>query len=158
MTDKTAKGRKSKGRQYCDTPGTSCYYDEQDVCVNCERPKGWRKAVMPRIEDEARKMREEELREAVSIIKDDAYYAWTDFCEALTTLRLVWPNPSASYSDTLLWYQYLGDEGERFMRWFDWDALEQRETAKCPYCGQVFYALPQHDPIKLHVQYCEKLP
>jgi hypothetical protein len=32
-----------KGAAYCNTPGTSCYYNAKDVCVNCGRPKGWRK-------------------------------------------------------------------------------------------------------------------
>jgi hypothetical protein len=42
--DKSAKRpKKPKGRAYCDTPGTSCYYDATDTCVNCERKKGWRK-------------------------------------------------------------------------------------------------------------------
>ena len=43
MTDKSAKSGNPKGTAYCDTPGTSCYYGEDDKCVNCERPKGHRK-------------------------------------------------------------------------------------------------------------------
>lgn len=33
---------KPKGRAYCDTPHTSCDYDERGICKNCLRPKGWR--------------------------------------------------------------------------------------------------------------------
>lgn len=44
MSDKSARSKaKPKGQAYCDTPGTSCYYGPNDVCVNCNRPKGWRK-------------------------------------------------------------------------------------------------------------------
>lgn len=28
----------------------------------------------------------------------------------------------------------------------------------CPYCGQVFYAPPGHDPIRKHVDFCEARP
>jgi len=44
MTDKTALNKtvKPKGAAYCNTPGTSCYYDAQNKCVNCGRAKGWR--------------------------------------------------------------------------------------------------------------------
>jgi hypothetical protein len=31
-----------KGKAYCEKPGTSCWYNERDVCRNCGRPKGWR--------------------------------------------------------------------------------------------------------------------
>lgn len=44
MADKSAdqfKGR-PKGKAFCDTPGTSCWYNSSDVCVNCGRKKGWR--------------------------------------------------------------------------------------------------------------------
>ena len=42
--DKSAKQTsKPKGKEYCDTKGTSCYYNEKNVCVNCGRTKGWRK-------------------------------------------------------------------------------------------------------------------
>lgn len=44
VADKTAKTKKPKGKEYCDTPGTSCWYDKDDVCVNCKRKKGWRRA------------------------------------------------------------------------------------------------------------------
>jgi len=40
--DKSARKVRPKGQGYCDKPGTSCYYDNQDLCVNCSRPKGWR--------------------------------------------------------------------------------------------------------------------
>lgn len=33
-----------------------------------------------------------------------------------------------------------------------------KESADCPYCGQTFYALPLHDPLKHHVDYCEARP
>lgn len=44
MTDKSANraGHVPKGVAYCDVPGTSCCYDEINVCVNCNRQKGWR--------------------------------------------------------------------------------------------------------------------
>lgn len=43
MPDKTADVMKGgKGKAYCEKPGTSCCYNSQDVCVNCQRPKGWR--------------------------------------------------------------------------------------------------------------------
>lgn len=42
--DKTAKTNNPKGKEYCDTPGTSCWYNEKDICVNCGRKKGWRRA------------------------------------------------------------------------------------------------------------------
>ena len=32
------------------------------------------------------------------------------------------------------------------------------ESAECPYCGQTFYALPLHDPLKQHIDYCDKNP
>jgi hypothetical protein len=32
------------------------------------------------------------------------------------------------------------------------------ESAKCPYCGDTFYAMPLHDPLKHHIQYCDKRP
>jgi hypothetical protein len=41
--DKTAKVNKPKGKVYCEKKGTSCYYSEDDICVNCGRRKGWRK-------------------------------------------------------------------------------------------------------------------
>lgn len=28
-------------------------------------------------------------------------------------------------------------------------------SAKCPGCGETFYALPGFDPLKIHIQYCE---
>jgi hypothetical protein len=31
-------------------------------------------------------------------------------------------------------------------------------AARCPYCGETFYAPPLHDPIRKHVDYCEKRP
>lgn len=31
-------------------------------------------------------------------------------------------------------------------------------SAVCPHCGETFYTLPRHDPLKHHVQYCEKRP
>lgn len=41
--DKSApKNGTPKGAAYCEKPGTSCYYNSQDICVNCNRPKGWR--------------------------------------------------------------------------------------------------------------------
>jgi ribosomal protein L37E len=46
--DKTAIGKRpagGKGRVYCDKQGTSCYYNEEEICVNCGRPKGWRRAI-----------------------------------------------------------------------------------------------------------------
>ena len=43
MADKSARPNMvPKGASYCETPGTSCYYNAKDVCVNCARPKGWR--------------------------------------------------------------------------------------------------------------------
>jgi hypothetical protein len=33
-----------------------------------------------------------------------------------------------------------------------------RSEARCPYCGQAFYGLPNTDPIKHHVDYCEAAP
>ena len=45
MADKSVmfqKNHQPKGRSYCETPGTSCCYGMNDVCVNCLRPKGWR--------------------------------------------------------------------------------------------------------------------
>ena len=35
---------------------------------------------------------------------------------------------------------------------------EPCESAKCPYCAETFYAPPLHDPIRKHVDYCEKNP
>ncbi len=32
---------------------------------------------------------------------------------------------------------------------------EPCESAECPYCGRTFYALPGHDPLKHHIEYCE---
>jgi hypothetical protein len=44
MADKTGdKVKISKGAEYCNVKGTSCFYNKQDVCVNCGRTKGWRK-------------------------------------------------------------------------------------------------------------------
>jgi len=41
--DKSARPyRTSKGKEYCDTPGTSCSYGPENICVNCARKKGWR--------------------------------------------------------------------------------------------------------------------
>lgn len=37
-----------KGKEYCDVPGTACCYNEHEICVNCGRPKGWRKEVTMR--------------------------------------------------------------------------------------------------------------
>lgn len=43
MADKSApKNGRPKGREYCEKPGTSCFYNDKDICVNCLRPKGWR--------------------------------------------------------------------------------------------------------------------
>lgn len=52
VSDKSTIGRKvkPKGKAYCDTPNTSCYYNEKDVCVNCGRPKGWRVHRMHRVQ------------------------------------------------------------------------------------------------------------
>lgn len=49
--DKQTIGRtiRPKGRKYCNTPGTSCYYGPGDICVNCHRKKGWRKSHMATI-------------------------------------------------------------------------------------------------------------
>jgi hypothetical protein len=45
MTDKTASQTISpRGAAYCDTPGTSCFYNDSDDCINCGRHKGWRRA------------------------------------------------------------------------------------------------------------------
>ena len=46
--DISAKYGYPKGRDYCDKPGTSCYYGPDDVCVNCGRKKGWRKNMLER--------------------------------------------------------------------------------------------------------------
>lgn len=43
MDQLASKPNVPKGREYCETPGTSCIYDESDDCVNCGRHKGWRK-------------------------------------------------------------------------------------------------------------------
>jgi hypothetical protein len=32
------------------------------------------------------------------------------------------------------------------------------EAAMCPWCGETFYALPLHDPLKHHIEYCDKRP
>jgi hypothetical protein len=43
MSDKSVpKHPQAKGPAYCEKPGTSCFYDKRDICVNCLRPKGWR--------------------------------------------------------------------------------------------------------------------
>jgi hypothetical protein len=44
MTDKSIVGVKHtpKGQAYCDVAGTSCCYDDMEVCINCFRTKGWR--------------------------------------------------------------------------------------------------------------------
>jgi hypothetical protein len=44
MADKSADQFRGqpKGREYCDTPGTACWYNSDDTCVNCGRRKGWR--------------------------------------------------------------------------------------------------------------------
>lgn len=45
--DKTAIGKKvrqkPKDNYKCDQPGTSCYYNEHNLCVNCGRKKGWKR-------------------------------------------------------------------------------------------------------------------
>jgi hypothetical protein len=45
--DKSTQGKTitPKGKAYCDKPGTSCYYNALNLCVNCGRLKGWRKFV-----------------------------------------------------------------------------------------------------------------
>jgi hypothetical protein len=45
VTDKSVVGINHipKGQAYCDVPGTSCTYDENQICVNCFRTKGWRR-------------------------------------------------------------------------------------------------------------------
>ena len=44
MTDKTAIGKKiGNNKDYCNKKGTSCYYNEKNICVICGRSKGWRK-------------------------------------------------------------------------------------------------------------------
>lgn len=38
--------RLPRGKEYCDTNYTSCYYAETpegELCINCGRRKGWRK-------------------------------------------------------------------------------------------------------------------
>lgn len=42
--DKHNKQLKSgpRGKAFCDTPGTSCTYGADDLCINCGRKKGWR--------------------------------------------------------------------------------------------------------------------
>lgn len=53
MADKDADRFRGtpKGVAYCDTPGTYCWYNSQDVCVNCGRSKGWRsQPVLPNID------------------------------------------------------------------------------------------------------------
>jgi hypothetical protein len=35
---------------------------------------------------------------------------------------------------------------------------DPNNNAKCPYCGQTFYAMGLEDPIKHHVQYCPEAP
>lgn len=37
-----------KGKEYCDVPGTSCLYGPDDLCINCDRKKGWRYQGRPR--------------------------------------------------------------------------------------------------------------
>ena len=42
--DKSARfTNKPKGPDYCNKPGTSCYYGPGDICVNCGRKKGWKR-------------------------------------------------------------------------------------------------------------------
>lgn len=44
MSDKSAPMNPTpKGKAYCDVRGTSCTYNKDNVCINCGRPKGWRK-------------------------------------------------------------------------------------------------------------------
>jgi hypothetical protein len=39
------------------------------------------------------------------------------------------------------------------------DGVPLRETsAPCPYCGETFYAPGNQDPLKHHIDYCEKAP
>lgn len=33
---------------------------------------------------------------------------------------------------------------------------EPAEKAQCPYCHQAFYALPNRDPLRKHVDYCRE--
>lgn len=47
------------------------------------------------------------------------------------------------------------DEAER-VYWED--VREPENSAECPYCHQTFYALPLHDPLRKHCDYCEDAP
>lgn len=35
---------------------------------------------------------------------------------------------------------------------------EEPNSADCPYCGVTLYALPNHDPLKRHLDFCEQRP
>lgn len=44
MADKNVpKNPTPKGADYCNKQGTSCTYDHLEICINCSRPKGWRR-------------------------------------------------------------------------------------------------------------------
>ncbi len=36
--------------------------------------------------------------------------------------------------------------------------IEQTNSCECPHCHETFYALPLHDPLKHHIDYCESRP
>lgn len=43
--DQAAKGKTpGTNTEYCDSVGTSCFYNEENICIICGREKGWRKA------------------------------------------------------------------------------------------------------------------
>jgi len=54
MADKTAKHGNPRGRAYCNTRGTACFYAVDEVCVNCLRPKGWRAVYRKGLNQKAR--------------------------------------------------------------------------------------------------------
>jgi hypothetical protein len=50
MVDKSVgPHHRPKGRAYCDTPHTYCFYGPDNICVNCGRKKGWRGNAGPRV-------------------------------------------------------------------------------------------------------------
>lgn len=61
-----------RGTAYCEAPGTSCWYNSDNVCVNCGRSKGWRKTGM------VIKLNQTEKRVLLRISRRDIYSVDTE--------------------------------------------------------------------------------
>jgi len=100
--DKSASRKRSppRGKEYCDNPGTSCFYGPGDLCVNCGRKKGWRSS-QPRKTgldwylteehalESARHWREEARETRKSPRQDYQDYSRTAYAVARSVLRRV---------------------------------------------------------------------